>query len=591
MGYLVLARKYRPQTFEDVVGQAHVTRTLANAIRAGRLAHAILFCGPRGTGKTTTARILAKAANCAAGPTDIPCNACGSCCDITAGTAADVHEIDGASNNGVDHIRDLRDHVRYMPVAGRYKIYIIDEVHMLSTAAFNALLKTLEEPPAHVLFFLATTEPRKLPVTILSRCQRHDLRRVSTRDLVHHFQRLCAAEGVCLPAAGIHAIAREAAGSVRDGLSLLDQVIGAMAGNAGPGSSPPEITHQEILDLLGVAGREAVAALATAVLTSDAPAALSLIDRFYTGGMDLKTIYSDLVTHLRNLLVLASTGGPGQLVDASPEEQEEMMRQAGTVSISDLMQLLDILLKEEQTLGTASRPRIAMELILLRLFQIRPTLPMEDLIRGMENLAAGLPVPPRRPESRRVHPETPAALPLASPDPGMEIREPKAAAPAPPPSPPVSPMPAPKPAASSAAGAGGTPDVIWRAVAQEISREIPPLAPFLTATRFVGREGNALHLECGNGVFGAKRLEKHRAAIEAAAARRFGEAVVIRPAPGPEAAHGGPSPGQRKAALRQEAVNHPVVQAAMEIFQGRILRVDPLDPGPASPGGTIKTQS
>ncbi|MBL0713757.1 MAG: DNA polymerase III subunit gamma/tau [Desulfosarcina sp.] len=225
MGYLVLARKYRPQSFEEVVGQVHVTQTLANAIRHQRVAHAILFSGPRGTGKTSVARILAKAMNCMQGATPSPCNQCRSCIEITNGSAADVFEIDGASNNSVDQVRELRENVKYMPAYSPHKIYIIDEVHMLSTAAFNALLKTLEEPPPHVIFLFATTEAHKIPITILSRCQRYDFRRVDFDKLVGHMARLCQKEDIVLPEESLATIAREAGGSIRDALSLLDQVM------------------------------------------------------------------------------------------------------------------------------------------------------------------------------------------------------------------------------------------------------------------------------------------------------------------------------------------------------------------------------
>ncbi|WP_054701283.1 DNA polymerase III subunit gamma/tau [Desulfosarcina cetonica] len=227
MGYLVLARKYRPQTFDAVVGQQHVTQTLKNAIKAGRVAHAILFSGPRGTGKTTVARILAKAMNCETGPTETPCNHCRSCMDITAGRGVDVFEIDGASNNSVEQVRELRDNSRYMPAHSRFKIYIIDEVHMLSIAAFNALLKTLEEPPAHVMFLFATTEAHKIPITILSRCQRHDLKRIDLAAVVGHMESLCRQESVAISTNNLWRIARESGGSMRDALSLLDQILPA----------------------------------------------------------------------------------------------------------------------------------------------------------------------------------------------------------------------------------------------------------------------------------------------------------------------------------------------------------------------------
>ena len=295
MAYLVLARKYRPQTFEDVVGQAHVTRTLKNAISGDRMAHAILFSGPRGTGKTTIARILAKAVNCESGPTPTPCNACRSCQDITAGRGVDVFEIDGASNNSVDQVRELRDNSRYMPAHSRYKIYIIDEVHMLSIAAFNALLKTLEEPPAHVLFFFATTEAHKIPITILSRCQRHDLRRIETAAISKHMEGLCRQEAVSVASDNLWAIARESGGSMRDALSLLDQVLACGDG---------QVNDDYVINLLGGMDRRLLFDLSEATFSRDIPRTLALIDAVYKNGQDLKRFYADLLMHFRLLMLV-----------------------------------------------------------------------------------------------------------------------------------------------------------------------------------------------------------------------------------------------------------------------------------------------
>ncbi|WP_373498905.1 DNA polymerase III subunit gamma/tau, partial [Desulfococcus sp.] len=378
MSYLVLARKYRPQTFEDVVEQAHVTRTLTNAIRSGRVAHAILFSGPRGTGKTTIARILAKAMNCEKGPTPVPCNACASCSEITNGGAVDVFEIDGASNNGVDHIRDLRDNVKYMPARSRYKIYIIDEVHMLSTPAFNALLKTLEEPPEHILFLFATTEPQKIPITILSRCQQHHLRRINAMDVARHMGALCLQEGLAVPEASLALIARETGGSMRDALSLLDQVMSCTEG---------EITHEGVLNLLGVASREVLFRITESVFGGNIADILDIIDDVYRRGRDIKAFFAALTAHFRDLWVVKTVKDTARIVDAPPAEVERMRSLVGNVSAVYLGQLLDAFLREESAVKFSSQPRLALEMAFIRLFQIRPALPIETVLAKLDDLA------------------------------------------------------------------------------------------------------------------------------------------------------------------------------------------------------------
>lgn len=377
MSYLVLARKYRPQTFDQVVKQDHVARTLTNALSTGRVAHALLFSGPRGTGKTTVARIMAKAMNCEAGPTSEPCNDCRSCREITAGHSVDVFEIDGASNRGVDKIRDLRENVKYSPANSRYKIYIIDEVHMLTVEAFNALLKTLEEPPPHVKFMFATTEPHKIPITILSRCQRHDFRLIDVESIAGHLEVICRKEGIDIAEESLGLLARQGAGSMRDALSLLDLVMSTTAGT---------ITNQQILDILGVVDRKILFDLAVALIGGDIAQVLEIVDELYSSGYDMKKLYADLVEHFRNLVVAKMGEKTSKLVDIPAHEINLMIEQVKDVPGTFLNQVFDLLFTEETTMGYSSQPKLAMEMIFMRLHQIKPALPIDELIGKLDNL-------------------------------------------------------------------------------------------------------------------------------------------------------------------------------------------------------------
>ncbi len=381
MSYLVLARKYRPQTFDQVVKQDHVTQTLSNAIASKRVAHAILFAGPRGTGKTTVARILAKAMNCKQGPRPEPCNKCQACREITSGSAVDVFEIDGASNNGVEQIRELRDNVKYMPARSAYKIYIIDEVHMLSTPAFNALLKTLEEPPAHVMFFFATTEPQKIPVTILSRCQRYDFRRIELDAIIAHLQSLCLQEEIEIAVDSLNLIAREAGGSMRDALSLLDQVI--------TGTQAP-VDHQQVLDILGIVDRQAMFALSEALLAGNIKEILDIIDEIYRQGIDLKILYANLIEHFRNLTVAKIGPQAVKLIDGPEHEIDAMCSQVKTVASHHLTAMLNTFLHNESRVRYAAYPRVAIEMILIEMVQSKPALPIDDLISQLDKLRGEL---------------------------------------------------------------------------------------------------------------------------------------------------------------------------------------------------------
>ncbi|MBN2438880.1 MAG: DNA polymerase III subunit gamma/tau [Deltaproteobacteria bacterium] len=377
MEYRVLARKCRPQVFEDVLGQEHVVRTLQNAIAGGRIAHAFLFSGPRGVGKTSIARILAKALNCETGPTPTPCNRCGHCREITGGNAIDVREIDGASNRGIDEIRELRENVKFAPASGRYKIYIIDEVHMLTTPAFNALLKTLEEPPAHVIFIFATTETPKVPATILSRCQCFDFRRIPLKQIAGNLRKIATEEKIRISDNGLSWIAEAGDGSLRDAQSIFDQVI-SYAG--------AEIGDQAVEEILGRSDRRFLFVLSEAVLARDAGRCLTIIDEAYNAGIDMRYFFQTLLGHFRNLLFTGIAGERDPLVDLPTEETIRLKAQAAGQSTETLQRYLEILMAEEESVRRSMNARLNLEAVLCRMAYLSPLIPIESVLARMEGL-------------------------------------------------------------------------------------------------------------------------------------------------------------------------------------------------------------
>ncbi|MBU0516289.1 MAG: DNA polymerase III subunit gamma/tau [Proteobacteria bacterium] len=388
MSYQVLARRWRPQNFEDVVGQDHVTRTLRGAIQGDRLAHAFLFAGARGVGKTSVARILAKCLNCVEGgdgPVVTPCDQCVECRDIRAGTSVDVIEIDGASNRGIDEIRELRENIRYLPARARHKVMIIDEVHMLTREAFNALLKTLEEPPAHVSFIMATTEPHKVPVTILSRCQRHDFKRVSAALLLERLVKIAAAEGVSLPEESLRLLAREAEGSVRDALSLFDQML-SFAGEA--------LSADQVAEALGLVSAEVIYRLAGAIIARDAAAGLAEVEAAFGFGVEMKTFFASVLGHFRRLMLVKVMSDPQEDLELTADELEALTAQASPVSLEDVLQMVDGLLAGEEGLRYTAHPRLVVEMTVLKLTALPPVLPLDDILRRMRQMGQEADVSP-----------------------------------------------------------------------------------------------------------------------------------------------------------------------------------------------------
>ena len=409
MSYLVLARKWRPQGFEAITGQEHVTRTLTNAIEQDRVHHAFLFCGARGVGKTSAARVFARALNCrrSDGPTATPCGECEACVEIAAGTCIDVFEIDGASNRGINEIRELRDGVAYAPQRDRFKIYIIDEVHMLTTEAFNALLKTLEEPPRHVKFIFATTEPHKIPVTILSRCQRFDFKRIPRSIMVTRLSEILEAEGVAIDEGGLRIVARESEGSMRDALSLLDRIISFCGRTA---------SYQQVAEVLGVADRRWLAQLVQGALSGDVASALAVVEGAFEFGLDLRTFATDLVHYLRDIVVLKVAGADGGLTDLSLEETQALVAMGRDPAIEDLQRLATIAIKTAERLAHANFPRLELEMAVIRMCSLRPLQPIGELVRRLEgierHLASGAPLPAAAPFP--VAQEAPARVDAAS---------------------------------------------------------------------------------------------------------------------------------------------------------------------------------
>ncbi|HSA20996.1 MAG TPA: DNA polymerase III subunit gamma/tau, partial [Myxococcota bacterium] len=459
MSYLVLARKYRPTTFDEVVGQEGVVRTLKNAIGMSRVAHAYLFTGARGVGKTTIARILARALNCAQGPTATPDNTCPVCQEIIRGASPDVFEIDGASNTGVDDVRQLRDNLQYMPARSRFKIYIIDEVHMLSVSAFNALLKTLEEPPAHVKFIFATTEPHKIPVTVLSRCQRFDFKRIPTAGIQAHLEGLLQREALVIEPEGLRLIARQAAGSMRDALSLTDQVL-AFGGQ--------RISTAEVQAALGLAADVVHEAVLEAVLDRQPEALMRLVERLFDEGHDLKRFLDGLLGYAHHMILFRTLGDAGELLELLPEERQRLSRLAARAEALRWHQVFDVLLRAAEELARSPFPRLILETALLRLVTLESAVGLDSLVQRLEALAArvgggGGPggggtgtartgekterrAPPANAQAVPARPAAPAATQVPAAAPAPAAGPAPAAAPAPAPS---AAPPAASPAASS----------------------------------------------------------------------------------------------------------------------------------------------
>ncbi|WP_371374775.1 DNA polymerase III subunit gamma/tau [Sporomusa aerivorans] len=587
MAYVALYRKWRPQDFDNLVGQEHISVTLKNAIATGKIAHAYLFSGPRGTGKTSTAKILAKSLNCEQGPTSTPCNHCANCEKINAGSSMDVFEVDAASNRGIDEIRDLRETVKFAPVDGRYKVYIIDEVHMLTTEAFNALLKTLEEPPAHVVFVLATTEPHKIPATIHSRCQRYDFRRISVREIEQRLAAVAGQSGIEADAESLRLIAAQADGGMRDALSILDQCATL--------EKAAVITAAHVRQLLGLIGHEWVWQLTDAVAARDAHNVLVKLDELINMGKDVRQLLVEMALHARSLMLYKAAPSI-ENIEVYSDDKAVLAAQSAKFSHQELVTMLDILHNAANESKWASEPRIAVEMALLTLCRRSED---SDLAALMERVAAlearlaGSPatvterasvgiasqrpvVPPR---------EQQAPIPVQAPDVSLRQQQP-------PPQASVAPAKAPEPApveppAGSNVDSGNLKEV-WSAVLKDLMTSGKrSVHACVMQGQLVGLNDTQAMVRFA-ATFPKERTEKddYRAIVEKTLTQVTGHPVklicslgVDMPAakptvPAPQAPPGQATQAVQSAGEHDPGMDHPAVKQAQMMFGGKVIKIE-----------------
>ena len=560
MGYLVFARKYRPQVFEEVIGQNHVTRTLQNAITAGRVAHAILFAGPRGVGKTSAARILAKAVNCATGPTPTPCGQCESCKEISSGISMDVIEIDGASNRGINEIRELRENVKYAPARSPHKIFIIDEVHMLTPEAFNSLLKTLEEPPAHVIFIFATTEPNRIPITILSRCQRFNFRRIASKEIIQRLEEIVEKEGIRISKNSIQLLTREAEGSMRDAQSLLDQAI-SFAGN--------EVRDEDVAEVLGVIDRRLLYDISLAIANHDSQRCLEILDSIDQYGYDFRHFSRELLEHFRNLMVVYVAEDPKNLLDLPGDEIDDLVEQSKKLDSRQVQQCFNLLIRLDGDLSRSPFPKLILEMTLLKMIDIQPVLSIDDILNRLEALedrlsgSSGSSV-------ERIHPDP-------SDTPNLPTKK-------------ESDRPPPELNSTSGSDQSGKAEnptaphenreAIWNDLIESIHRENPILAAFLTHGRLIALDDHSIEIGFKEGSFYYDRIreEENRGALAKIAQAYFQKDLqlkfsIIRRPLGDPSPREGERETDRERRLRKEVLESQIVKDALEILGGEIEEI------------------
>ncbi len=584
MDYQVSARKYRPSAFEDVIGQPHVVQTLVNAIGSNRIAQAFLFSGTRGVGKTTVARILAKALNCEQGPTGSPCNNCVNCQEIAQGNSVDVMEIDGASNTSVDDVREIRENVKFTPFRGKYRVYIIDEVHMLSNSAFNALLKTLEEPPPHVVFIFATTEIHKIPATILSRCQHYNFRRITRAEIIARLRHVAQQDGVALEDRSLTALARASEGSMRDALSLLDQAV-AFGGKT--------VAHADLETLLGAVPHELVRALIEAVSAQDSSGALSVLARLLDQGHDVRAYCAEVVEYLRNLLVASVVSNVSELrglIEGSDEDLRQVTEEARLFTPEQLQDLFSLFTQAEDALRFSAHPRFVVEVAAVRATRLmkRNEAGSNEAVQPPRTVPARVPSSDAtaRPSSRlRTSPNGPATAVRSSGstegqsagDTGPQERKKDKTGPA---------IPAQNAENDAAVVSVSEPSVRfnWERLQEEVAASYPNIAPFLEMGRLVGIQGDVITVGFSKQATVARAmLEKddNMRALGSLCERLAGLAIRVRIVELTEADPPGPTMAQLRAAKEQEqrlvlfdrARAHPMVKQALDIFGGDLVEV------------------
>jgi DNA polymerase-3 subunit gamma/tau len=558
MAYIVLARRYRPQTLDQIIGQEHISRTLKNAIAENRVAHAYLFSGPRGVGKTTTARFLAKALNCKNGPTAEPCGECVNCQEVAAGSSVDVQEIDGASNRGIDEIRALRDNVKFAPASSKYKIYIIDEAHQITDAAFNALLKTLEEPPEHVVFILATTEPQKIPLTILSRCQRYRFRLISLKEIMSVLEKIVQKEGFKVEPAALQMIAAASGGSLRDALSLLDQAVSFVSG---------QVTHKDIHDLLGFLPREIIAEFSEALAQNDGAKLLGLIKDMVEQGYNLLQFGRDLRDHLRHLLLYKLNPA---VLELTPEEKKILDRQHPLFTSPWLIRSGHLISKALDEMRWNDQPRLVFELYALKMAQ--PYAAFDELVARLDKLEQGVPFEPEAPAPvRTVVKEAPAPVYRAA--------KPETAAPAPAPIPAPAAEAAPEPAEAVAPVADGAIAPLWRTVVAEIGRSHPVIGGVLAEVSLQGVAGNSLMIAVSN-KFQQEGVRRNQAMIEELLEKRAGRSLNLKISVDPNRAVPAAETAKEEIVVAEEEEEAPAAQPDHYQVEGNLAEMkDIIPPG------------